>query len=56
MLAKNIYTGKFRTINQHDTMDEQEVDAMDLVYENGVICRWQNWEDIRARANRDLAT
>jgi len=54
-LVKNTDTGKFRTINQHDTMDDEEVDMMDLVYDNGVITRWEGWETIRARSDRDLA-
>lgn len=54
-LVKNSDTGEFRTINQHDTMDDEEVDMMDLVYDNGVIIRWEGWEDIRARSDRDLA-
>jgi len=54
-LVKNTDTGEFRTINQHDTMDSKEVDAMDMVYDNGVVCRWEDWQTIRDRSDRDLA-
>ena len=54
-LVKNSDTGEFRTINQHDTMDAKEVDMMDLVYDNGVVCRWEDWQTIRNRSDRDLA-
>jgi nicotinamide phosphoribosyltransferase len=49
-LVQDTVTGKYRTVNQHDTIRATEVDAMDTVFENGRLLRMQTFDDIRERA------
>jgi len=50
-LVENTVTGVIRTINQHVTADPDEVDLLEVVFENGQILRWQSIEEIRELAN-----
>lgn len=49
-LVRDTVTGEYRTINQHDDIRENEVDVMDVVYENGSITRMQMFDEVRELA------
>ena len=50
MLVRNTETGAYRTVNQHDEVYDNEIDALDVVFENGKVLRRQTFAEIRALA------
>jgi len=55
MLVRQHSTGCYRTVNQHDDVYHDERDALDVVYDNGVITRHETFDVIRQRAEITLA-
>jgi nicotinamide phosphoribosyltransferase len=49
-LVQDTETKEYRTINQHDTMKNTEVVAMDTVFQNGKILRKQTFDEVRELA------
>lgn len=50
MLVRDTETGTYRTVNQHDEVYDTEIDALDVVFENGKVLRRQTFAEIRALA------
>jgi nicotinamide phosphoribosyltransferase len=48
-LVMNTKTGEFKTVDRHLPIEDDWVDMMDDVYDNGVLLRDEQYEDIQKR-------